>query len=149
MVIEIVNFANLLLAALLAGSMFGIWLIFNPAGLDANAYIVLQQRGIQALNKTMPILGGSTILATAAAAWLNRNAGAQLRLLIATLVCFVIAGFVTRFLNQPINAVVLTWSRSAPPSNWADLRDQWWRWHIIRTIAGLVGLSLLIIATLR
>jgi hypothetical protein len=39
---------------------------------------------------------------------------------------FVVAGLVTRFGNQPINAVVMTWQASAPPSGWEEARDQWW-----------------------
>lgn len=59
------------------------------------------------------------------------------------------AGLVTRFLNQPINAVVMTWSTDSLPANWAQLRDDWWRWHFLRAVAGLVGLCLLLAAMLR
>ena len=53
-----VEFANLLVAALVAGAMFGVWLSFNPAGLDATSYVALQQQAIRTLNTTMPALGG-------------------------------------------------------------------------------------------
>ena len=39
-----IDFADVLLAALVVGAMFGIWLIFNPAGLAAGVYITLQQQ---------------------------------------------------------------------------------------------------------
>ena len=55
----------------------------------------------------------------------------------------------TRFLNQPINRIVMTWSTDAPPINWPGLRDEWWRWHLVRLFAGLVGLSLLITAAVK
>ena len=42
----------------------------------------------------------------------------------------------------------MTWSAEAPPANWMDLRDEWWRWHILRTVFGIAGLSLLIVANL-
>ena len=45
-----IDFADVLLSALLVGAMFGIWLIFNPAGLPAGVYITLQQQGIRTLN---------------------------------------------------------------------------------------------------
>ncbi len=144
-----IDFANLLLAALVVGAMFGVWLVFNPAGLDAGFYIALHQQGIRALNKTMPVLGAVTILLTIAAAALDRANITRCWILIAAVVCFVASGLITRFLNQPINAIVMTWSAGSPPSNWTELRDKWWRWHLIRLDTGLVGLSLLIAAILQ
>jgi uncharacterized membrane protein len=142
-----INFANLLLAALTVGAMFGAWLVFNPAGLRSNAYITLQQRGIKTLNRPMPAIGGATALLTVASAVLARDHMRQ-ALLIVAVVCFLAAGLITRFLNQPINAIVMTWNTDSPPANWTEMRDRWWRWHVLRLIAGLGGLSLLIAATL-
>lgn len=144
-----IDFANLLLAALVVGVMFGVWLVFNPAGLDASFYVALQQQGIRVLNKVMPALGAATILVTIAAAMLGRNDRTRLLLLMTALACFVVAGLITRFLNQPINAIMMTWSSDSPPANWTGLRDQWWRWHCIRLAVGMGGLSLLIAATLK
>jgi uncharacterized membrane protein len=144
-----IDFANLLLAALVVGAMFGVWLVFNPAGLDASFYIALHQQGIRTLNKRMPALGAATTLLTIAAAALGRANVTRLSLLMAAVVCFVATGLITRFLNQPINAIVRTWSASSPPSNWTTLRDDWWRWHLIRLATGIFGLSLLIAATLE
>lgn len=144
-----IAFANLLLASLMVGAMFGVWLSFNPAGLGASAYVALQRHGIRALNVNMPILGAVTALLTIVAAVLARHDPTRLALLVGAAVGFVIAGLITRFLCQPINAVVMTWSVDAPPANWMQLRDEWWRWHIARVIAGIVGLCLLIIANLR
>ena len=145
----VIDFANVFLAALLVGATFGAWLIFDPAGLEGKVYVALQQQGIRALNKTMPALGGATIVLTMAAAALGRAQARRFSLLVAAVVCFVAAGLVTRFLNQPINAIVMTWSCHAPPANWTGLRDQWWRWHLVRLAAGLGGLSLLIVAALK
>ena len=146
---SIIDFANLLFAALVVGAMFGVWLVFNPAGLDASFYIALHQQGIRALNKRMPALGAATILLTIAAAALGRANIMRFRLLVAAVVCFLATGLITRFLNQPINAIMISCSASSPPSNWIELRDKWWQWHLIRLATGLVGLSLLIAATLR
>jgi uncharacterized membrane protein len=68
--------------------------------------------------------------------------------LIAAAVCLIIAGIVTRFFNQPINAIVMHWTAAAPPMDWADVRDTWWKYHIIRLTAGIAGLSFLIIGML-
>jgi hypothetical protein len=144
-----IDFTNLLLAALLVGAMFGVWLFLNPAGLDAGLYVALQQQAIRGGDKAMPALGAVTIVVTMIAAVLGRGDRTRLGLLIAAIVCFVVAGLTTRFLNQPINRIVMTWSTDAPPLNWPGLRDEWWRWHLVRLFAGLGGLSLLITAAVK
>lgn len=144
-----IDFTNLLLAALVVGAMFGVWLVFNPAGLDASFYVALHQQGIRTLNQRLPALGAATIVLTIAAAALGRVNAARFRLLTAAVVCFVATGLITRFRNQTINAIVMTWSASSPPPNWSGLCDEWWQWHLIRLATGLVGLSLLIAATLK
>ena len=50
-----IRFVNLLLAALSVGAMFGVWLVFNPKGLDGAGYVALQQQGIRTLNVVMPL----------------------------------------------------------------------------------------------
>ncbi len=144
-----IDFANLLLAALVVGTMFGIWLGYNPTGLSPAVYVSQQQHAIRALNLAMPVLGGITVLLTLVAAALATGDRTRWILLLSAAAFFVAAGLITRLLNQPINAVVMTWSADAPPANWMQLRDDWWRWHVIRMAAGVGGLSLLIVATLR
>jgi uncharacterized membrane protein len=83
-----IDFTNLLLAALVVGAMFGVWLVFNPAGLDASFYVALHQQGIRTLNQRLPALGAATIVLTIAAAALGRVNAARFRLLTAAVVCF-------------------------------------------------------------
>jgi Domain of unknown function (DUF1772) len=144
----ITNFANLLFASLLVGAMFGVQLFMNPAGLTAASYIVLQQQGIRKFNNKLPVLGAATILVTIGAAMLARTDGRRVYLLSAAAVCFIAAGLVTRFLNQPLNAVVMTWRAETYPLDWTTLRDEWWRGHMVRLASGLLGLSLVIAAAL-
>jgi Domain of unknown function (DUF1772) len=148
MVSVVIDFANMLLVALLVGSMFAVWLIFNPAGLEADLYVALQQQAIRTLNTILPAMGAASIAATVAAAVAGRTDTPRLGMLIVAAACLVASGIVTRFLNQPINAIVMTWSNGAPP-NWTSLRDAWWRWHLLRLGFGLAGLSLVTAAMLR
>jgi hypothetical protein len=149
MIATVLDFANLLVAALLVGAMFGVWLIFNPAGLDAATYVAQQQHAIRTLNVSLPALGAVTILVTLAAAAFARGDRTKLILLLVAVAAFIAAGLITRFLNQPINAIVMTWTADAPPAIWTALRDDWWRWHIVRLAVGLAGLSLVIAAALK
>jgi hypothetical protein len=120
----VIDFANMLLASLLVGSVFGMWLLLNPAGVDAPSYILLQQQAIRRLNKALPALALITVLMTIVAAMLRRGEGMRFNLLVASVICFVAGGLITRFLNQPINAIVMTWSCDAPPPNWTRIRDR-------------------------
>lgn len=159
MVAFTVDFLNLLLAALLVGAMFAVCLILNPEGRDAATYVSLQQQAIHAMQRTpgdsgggdikMPMLGAITAILTFVAAVLARTERTRLALLLVAAALFVAAGLITRFFNQPINAVVMTWSAQAPPADWMQFRDAWWRWHLARFGAGLGGLCLLILAALR
>jgi hypothetical protein len=141
---SILGFANLLLAALVIGTAFGIWLGYDPRGLSAAAWVEQQQHAIAALNTSLPALGAFTIALTLASAVLARGDRRAFALLLCACTCFVAVGLVTRFENQPINAIVLGWSPSAPPLDWTAWRDRWWHWHELRAVLGVAGLSLLI-----
>jgi len=141
-----IGFANLLVVALIAGTVFGIWLGYDPASLSPGTYIEQQQEVIRALNVRMPVLGAIAILLTISSAVLARTERRALYLLVAAVACLLVAGLVTRFGNQPINAIVMTWNAHTPPADWMNLRDEWWKWHIVRTLAMIGGLSLILLA---
>ncbi len=143
-----IRFVSLLLTSLLVGAMFGVWLGFNPAALTAAAYVEMQQNAIRALNTSMPALGAVCILLTLTLAALTKNDRRARYLLLAAAVLLIVAGVITRFANQPINAVVMTWTPQAPAANWTELRDTWWRWHIVRTVAAMAALALALLAAL-
>jgi uncharacterized membrane protein len=147
MIATSIQLISLLLTALLAGTMFGIWLGFNPAPLTATAYAEVQQNAIRALNVSMPALGVVCIVLNAALVVLIKDKYARY-LLVAGVLCLIAAGLITRFANQPINAVVMTWNPQAPAANWTELRDTWWHWHSLRTIASIGGLALTLLAAL-
>ena len=141
-----IRFVSLLFTSLLVGSVFGIWLGFNPAALTATAYVEMQQNAIRALNVSLPVLGLVCILLTTALAVLTKDDKRARYLLVAAAICLAAAGLITRFANQPINAIVMTWSPQAPAANWTELRDTWWHWHVLRTIAAIAALALALFA---
>lgn len=145
----IMDFVDLLLCGLLVGAMFGAWLMLRPARLDAPTYVLVQQNAIRALNDVLPALGGLTILITLAAAFVAREDRTLMIMLIVAGVSLTIAGIITRFSNQPINAVVMTWAADAPPADWTLLRDRWWYWHVVRMTFALTAFFLIIGAVLR
>ena len=148
MSLNAVRFVFLLLLGLLVGTMFGIWVGFDPMGLSPTTYVEQQQNAIRSLNTLLPVMGAACIVL---AVWLiavAKNEGRTRLLLVATVVCLLVAAVVTRLCNQPINAVVITWNAQSPPPQWAQLRAEWWQWHIVRTVAGIAGLSFALVAIL-
>lgn len=148
MVQNVISFLLLVLLALLVGTMFGIWVGSNPSGLSATAYVEQQQNAIRSLNILLPIMGAICIILTATLALLTKADSRTRYLLVGAAVLMLIAAIVTRFENQPINAVVIQWSPESPAVNWAELRDQWWQWHIVRSLAGIGALVLTVLAIL-
>lgn len=144
----VLDFTSIFLAALLTGAMFCVWMILNPAHLDASHYTILQQQGIRTLHPVMPALGGISIALTLAAAYVARQNKPRMSFLIVTAVFFIISGVITARINMPINRSVIQWSSSAPPNNWIEFRDVWWHWHKLRAVSGAAGLALLIVANL-
>lgn len=145
---RVVDFLSLLFAALVVGSMFGLWLGLNPTGLAAPVYIAQHQQLVRGLNVALPAMGAIAIVFTLAAAYLARQQPARLSLLLVGAAGLIAAGLITRLSNQPINAIVMTWATESPPANWAELRDAWWSWHTARTGVGLLGLCAVIASNL-
>lgn len=143
MTLAIVRLANIVFAALIAGGVFVIWTGYDPAALSPSTYVEQQQNAIRALNVLMPVLGAITVLLTLVSAFLQRKDRRAFVLLVVAAAFLIISGLLTRFGNQPINAIVMTWDMARPPANWIDLRDQWWGFHKLRTFSGLIALVLI------
>jgi hypothetical protein len=60
---------------------------------------------------------------TAVDAGFSHHDRARFAFLVAATVFFVVAGLITRLLNQPSNKVVIAWLAEDPPPNWAVVRD--------------------------
>jgi len=145
----IIRFLNIILAALLAGVSFGIWIGFNPIKLSPSTYIEQQQNMLRALNVLMITLVFSATVITILSAFLQKdNKPVFITLLIAA-VFFISCIFISRFGNQPINKIILTWTTGSLPGNLSELRNKWWSFHIMRTIAELIALSLVTWASIK
>jgi hypothetical protein len=69
-------------------------------------------------------------------------------LYIASATTLVAGGLVTRLINQPINAQVMTWTVTSLPADWNDIRKLWWNWHLVRLAATFLAQALLVAAFL-
>ena len=144
MTILIIRFLDLLMAGLIAGVIFGIWIGYNPQSFSAQTYVEQQQSAIKALNTLMPLLGLITILLTIVSAFLQRDNKKVFIALLIAVVFLIVSGLVTRFGNQPINSIVMTWNKVEVPGNWTELRDKWWSLHKIRTVTAVLAFCIII-----
>ena len=143
MVLRLVKFFDIIFAALLAGTSFGIWLGFNPINYSASTYIEQQQNLLRSLNTPLITLVIITTLVTLIAAFLQmKNKPVFVALLLAA-AFFLSCIIITRVGNVPIQTQMLNWTKEALPGNWPVLRDKWWSFHIMRTIAEMMALVLI------
>jgi archaellum biogenesis protein FlaJ (TadC family) len=140
---RLIRFINIILAALLAGVSFGIWIGFNPMDLSSSTYVEQQQNMLSSLRILLvSLVFIATIITIISALLQKKNNFIFISLLVAAV--FLIACIlITRFGNKPIDDMVLNWTSGSLPSNWAELRDKWWSFHIMRTVAELIAFLLI------
>lgn len=142
-VIRIVRFLNILITALLAGVSFGIWIGFNPVDLSAATYVEQQQNMLHSLRILLVSLVVIATIITIISAFLQKHNKSIFISLLVAAVFLIACILITRFGNKPIDDIVLNWTSDSLPSNWAELRDKWWSFHIMRTIAELIAFFLI------
>ena len=133
----------LLVLSLGVVAMFGVWRGFNPASFSPTTFVEVQQGAIRGLNDLLPAMGAIAIVTVLLLAFFGRGRPRVLSLYLMAAAAMIVAGLITHFGNQPINAVVMSW-RGLPPAGWETLRESWWSWHLARLAAGFVGELLLI-----
>ena len=127
-----------------AGAALATWVAdVAMSSSSAEAYISYRQATTAAFTATLPPLGGIGLLAAAVSA--ARGRGRERALAAAAVFCAVAAMGVTVLVHFPINAEILTWSPTAPPAEWLQLRDRWSTAHSVRTLLAVAGFGLLAI----
>lgn len=142
MTLTFLRFINLILAALLAGTSFGIWMGLNPNKYSPTTYLEQQQQLVQSLNTLMVSLVIAATIVTIISAFLQRNNKSVFITLLIAAAFFASCIFISRFGNLPIQTEMLSWKTDSLPDNWTILRDKWWTLHIERTVAELIAFRL-------
>lgn len=143
MALSLIKFLNIIFAALLAGTSFGIWLGLNPMQFSASAYVEVQQSLVLSLNSVMIILVVLATLITLLSAFLQREHKTIFFSLLIAAALFVSCMLITRLGNVPIQNEILKWNKGMVPTNWTILRDSWWWFHIARTVVEIIALILI------
>ena len=143
--IEIVQFAALVLTSLSMGVHFGTWLTEAPLRETRSGalFIEVQQGRDRVAARVMPILENAAILSVAACVVLARAVPGAFALSLAALILIIGDMAVTLAGNVPINKQVQSWEVASPPPEWASLRDRWEKLHTMRTVLIVCGFALL------
>lgn len=149
MTTSLIRFTNIVIAALLAGTSFGIWVGLNPSNYSPSTYIEQQNHLVLSLNTLMVSLVVIATLVTAVSAYLQRKNRIVFIALLVAAASFASCIFISRFGNLPIQKEMLTWNAYSLPGNWIMMRDKWWSFHIMRTIAELIALALVAWASIQ
>ncbi len=139
-----IRFANIILAALLAGTSFGIWMGFNPINYSASTYLEQQLNLVRSLHILMVSLVIIVTIVTLISAFLQRKNKTVFITLLFAAAFFASCIFISRLGNLPIQNEMLSWNANSLPDNWTILRDKWWSFHIMRTVAELIALVLVV-----
>lgn len=144
--ISIVHATALMLLGLVTGSMFAIWLGYPIVGYTPSTFLEVHQVAVRGLNALLPGLAAAAFVLTVVLAIGARRQPPILSLYVAVAGLVVAGGLITRFINQPINAQVMTWTAASLPAEWPELRQRWWTWHQVRLATTAVAQMLLIAA---
>jgi hypothetical protein len=146
--ISIVQTLAVILIGLVTGSMFAIWQGYPITDYSPATFVEVHQGAVRGLNTLLPVAATASLALVALLATFARHRPGVMWLYLGVAAMIALGGLVTRLINQPINALVMTWTATTLPTDWIDLRDRWWTWHQIRLFFTFVGEAILIATVL-
>lgn len=149
MALSTTRFLNIVIAGLLAGTSFGIWIGFNPKSYTASTYVEQQQHLVTSLNTLMVAMVIIATIVTLVSAFLQKGNRLNFIALLIAAAMFASCILISRFGNLPIQNEIMEWQADSPASNWTVLRDDWWSFHIKRTVVELIALVLVAWTSVR
>ena len=142
---HIIELINLLFLASITGAwMMGAILLGNSQKrLSASAYIEVEQSDKTIGRIYFPILFACTVITQVIfLATHGTHPVHSFWLSVASLILVVLSAGMTAKKVLPLNRLFMSWSPSAPPSNWHIMRDKWQRYHRIRTVIIVIAFTL-------
>src|SRR5215471_10400687 len=141
----------LLFAALATGGLMVNWIGLGRAmsRVSVSTYVEFHQATNRTFDPYMPIVVVGAILGGLVLAILSHGIHSLFgQLAIAGSVCYVAVLAIALSTNVRINKQIAQWSVQSPPDDWASIRADWVRFHIVRTLFSLPGLACYILACL-
>ncbi|GAA3041702.1 DUF1772 domain-containing protein [Streptosporangium longisporum] len=141
MITDLLSVAALVGSGIVAGVLFAVSLSVLPAlfAMPADRYVYTHQLVGRRWDPTMPILVLSSVIVDVVLAVLTRAEPAVLFATAAVLLLGV--SVVSHFCNVPINRAVKSLDPDEVPPDWRDPRPLWRRWHLLRTVLAVLGVT--------
>jgi uncharacterized membrane protein len=142
---------SIVLSALTAGMFHGPWIALSRSmrTFTPEVFLAIVDRMNRNMAPVMTVLMPATLLSIVPVLLLSYHEQPKTFYLSATaFVLFVVALLVTVWVEVPIVQQIVTWTTSALPDNWQQLRDRWMKFHVLRVVAGLASLVLLVVAAI-
>jgi len=131
----------LFLAALATGGLIVNWIGLGRAMslLSASSYVEFHQHTNHTFDPYMPIVVAASAAGGIALAVIFGIHSTSGQLVSAGAVCYALVIAITLPTCLRINNQIKSWSVVNPPREWAQVRAQWVRFHVIRTLFSVPG----------
>ncbi|MER8062502.1 MULTISPECIES: anthrone oxygenase family protein [unclassified Streptomyces] len=141
--VQLVGAAALVGSGLISGVFFAVAVSVLPAlnAMTPDRYLQAHSLLGKGYHPTMPLLVNATLVADIVLAVAAPSATIR-SLLITSIVGIVAVEAVSHLCNVPLNKVVRGTDSGVVPVDWQDPRPRWRMWHMIRTVAALLVLTL-------
>jgi hypothetical protein len=149
--LEIWQFINILLSALVTGVFWGTWLGLSRsmATFAPETFLAMGHAMIGNLGTIMALLMPAALLVTLPVLYLlSRRRSQAFYPTLAGLALFVVALLITLLVEVPLDNQFNEWTATTLPANWQQLRDRWEWFHVIRSWISVAGLALLLAGAL-
>ena len=140
----------LLFAALATGGLIVNWIGLGRAmsRLSAYSYIEFHQHTNRTFDPYMPIVVIGALVGGAALAVMYGVHSIPGQLAAAGAVCYAVVIAIGVPTCVRINHQIARWSIQNPPSEWAQTRARWLRFHVIRTLFSVPAFAIYVLAAM-
>ena len=147
MILKIFELVSIVLSALVGGMYWGPWLALSRSLNTLKPEVFLDvvdrlNRNMAGLMTVLTPLGLLSIVPVLALSY--SRLPLTFFLYLAGFLCFLIALLVTVLIEVPIVKQIVTWTVPTLPNDWAQMRDRWGAFHIVRVVVGIAGLVFLV-----
>ena len=144
---RIVQFMAVCASGIITGGQYVVSFDYGTAGMTASFYTEKMQHAIHHIGTPLFGMLIATTILNFASAFLYRKDRRTCYILIASGICFLIGGLITKFGNIPLLDLIDTWSVSSPPANWLEVAQKWYAFHSVRLGVDVVGFFLVVLST--
>ncbi len=147
MALQVWQFVNILLAALVTGVFWGPWLGLSRSmeTFPPEVFLAIGHRMIRNLAPIMPFLMPATLLSTVPVLVISHgDRPTVFYFTLSELALFLVALAITLIVEIPIDNQIRAWTVASLPDDWRQVRTRWARFHVARTFASVAGLALVV-----